>query len=362
MNADPLYLLALTYIPGVGPINQRKILQIAGPEELWKLSSRDLKKIFRKRKELADYFQSGKSIELAKREIEFCRRNEIEIITWDSPKYPRRLKECSDAPLVLFKKGSYEFDRKIQLAIVGTRQMTSYGRDFIRELIEGLPVQKFAVISGLAFGCDIEAHRNSIEKEIPNVAVVAHGLHRISPAGHKKEAKEIIKNGALLSEYSSFHNAEPINFILRNRIIAGLSDAVIVVESNKRGGALATAQYANSYNREVFAVPGRVKDKYSLGCNALIQRNQAYMIRGVSDLLEYFNLTSKPKVRQTQLFIEMDRDEKPVFEYLKKNGRQQMDALAIALDIPVHRLSAILLSLELKNAIKSFTGRFYGLD
>lgn len=362
MNANPLFLLALTYIPGVGPINQRKILQIAEPEELWNLSSSDLKKIFRKRPELANYFQSRKCLELAEKEMEYCRKNEIEIISWGSARYPRRLKECSDSPLVLFKKGNYEFDRKIQLAIVGTRQMTSYGRDFIRTLIEGLPVQKFAVISGLAFGCDIEAHRNCIEKEIPNVAVVAHGLHRISPSGHKKEAGQIIKNGAVLTEYSSFHNAEPINFILRNRIIAGLSDAVIVVESNKRGGALATAQYANSYNREVFAVPGRVKDKYSLGCNALIQRNQACMIRGVEDVLEYFNLTAKPKVRQTQLFIEMDADEKPVFDFLKKNGRQQIDTLALALDLPVHRLSGILLNLELKNAIKSFTGRFYGLD
>src|SRR5690606_26388452 len=293
---------------------------------------------------------------------EYCAKNGIEILDIFSNSYPEKLKNCSDSPLILFKKGDYSFENKLQIGIVGTRKMTLYGKKFIEDFLEDLKEQNLAIISGLAYGCDIEAHRSSIKHDIPNVAVLAHGLNRISPSPHKKEAKEIVQNGALLTEYSTFHGAEPMNFVLRNRIIAGLCDAIVVVESATKGAARAPAQFGNSYNREVFAVPGRVEDKFSLGCNELIQTHHAAIIRSAEDLLNYFNLKSHPKPVQAQLFIELEPDEKLIYEHLKKNGRQQIDALSHSLDLPVFKLNSILLTLELKGVVKAFSGKFYGLN
>lgn len=360
MNPDLLYQVALTYIPGLGPVNQRKIIKTIDPKELWDLSEKELKEIFRGSKEYISYFQSDEILKLVHKELEFCAKHGIEILSFHSPDYPEKLKNCSDSPLILFKKGNYNWNNKLFVGIVGTRKMTVYGKKFIEEFIENLSGQNICFVSGLAYGCDIEAHRNCIKNKIPNLAVLAHGLNRISPSAHKKEAKEIVENGALLTEYSSFHNAEPINFVLRNRIIAGLCDAVVVVESDVRGGALATAQFANSYNREVFAVPGRIQDKFSLGCNELIQSNQAIMLRNAEDLLGYFNMKSKPKPIQTQLFVELEPEEKLIYEFLKSNGNQQIDTLSHDLQIPVFKLSSTLLNLELKGVVQAFSGKIYG--
>lgn len=362
MNSERLHLLALTYVPNLGPVNQRKIVKAIDPAELWGLSKKDLEELFGNRKDLIPSFQSKKYLDLAEKEIEFCQKNNIRILAYNNDSYPDKLEHCADAPLILFQKGNYDFNRKLHLGIVGTRKMTAYGKKFIENLIDDLSNQNICIVSGLAFGCDIEAHIRCNQNNIPNVAVLAEGLNRISPSAHEKEAKKITENGALVSEYSSFHPTESFNFVLRNRIIAGLCDGVVVVESAKRGGALATANYANSYNREVFAVPGRTTDKYSEGCNDLIYTNRASILRGSDDLLEYFNLKSRPQPKQFELFVELEPEEKMVYDYLRENGRQQIDLLAMAVQIPSYKLSGILLNLELKNVVKSFTGKFYGLE
>lgn len=210
MNPEPIYTLALTYVSKLGPVNQKKILKHLNPETIWSLSEKDLKEIFKERKDIISQFLSLKCLEKAEKEIEFCKRNDIEILLHSSGNYPEKLKNCTDSPLVLFKKGSHDFNKKLHIGIVGTRKMTPYGKRFIENLLEEISTQQMVIVSGLAYGCDIEAHRLSIENQIPNVAVLAHGLNRISPAAHKKEASELQKNGALLTEYSSFHNAEPI--------------------------------------------------------------------------------------------------------------------------------------------------------
>ena len=362
MNPNLLPLLALTYVPRLGPINQRKILKTVEADQIWHLSPKELKAIFRNRTDLIRYFQTNECFALAQKEMDYCEKHGIEILSYQDISYPEKLRNCSDAPLVLFKKGNYNFDNKLHIGIVGTRQMTSYGKKFIEKLVEDLSTQNIAFVSGLAYGCDIEAHRNCLKYQIPNLAVLAHGLNRISPAPHKKEAKEICENGALLTEYSTFHNAEPLNFVLRNRIIAGLCDAVIVVESDKRGGALATANYANSYNREVFAVPGRIEDRLSFGCNELIQSNQAYMIRDANDLLNYFNLKINPKPIQKELFIDLNSDQDLVYQFLVKSGKKHIDEIALSLQIPLYKLNSVLLELELMGLIKPFSGKLYGLN
>jgi DNA processing protein len=362
MNPNLLPLLALTYVPGLGPVNQRKILKTISVQEIWNLSPKELKDIFRNRTDILHYFQTNECFVLAQKEIDYCTKNNIDILTYEDAEYPEKLKNCSDSPLVLFKNGNYDFDRKLHIGIVGTRQMTAYGKKFIDNLMEDLASQNIAIVSGLAYGCDIEAHRAALNLGIPNLAILAHGLNRISPAPHRKEAREIGENGALITEYSTFHNAEPLNFVLRNRIIAGLCDAVIVVESDKRGGALATANYANSYNREVFAVPGRIDDKFSLGCNELIQTNQAYMIRHAKDLLNYFNLKTHPKPIQKELFIELNSDQKLIYDYLSKNGKKHIDEMTLELGIPLYKLNLVLLELELIGLVKPFSGKLYGVN
>lgn len=360
MKPNLLYLLALTYVPRMGAANAKKILKVIDdPEVIWQMSENELKKVFQNKKEFIPHILNRTSLELAKKEIEFTERFRIEILANSSPEYPDKLKQCADAPLVLFKKGNHHFNEGLHIGIVGTRKMTSYGKNFIENLIQDLAAQNITIVSGLAYGCDISAHQNSIKNGVPTVAVLAHGLNRISPSAHKKEAVELQQNGALITEYSSFHNAEPINFVLRNRIIAGLCDAVIVVESDIKGGALATANYANSYNREVFAVPGRVEDRYSLGCNSLIYNNQACILRSAEDLLTYFNLKSQPKPVQKELFIELDPEEEKIYQFLNANGRQQIDQLSLALKLPVFRLNGVLLNLELKNIIKPLPGKFF---
>lgn len=359
MKSKLPYLMALTYVPGIGPMNQRKILKVVDVESLWTMSHKELKETFRKRPEFISYFQSSETLDLAYREIEYCKENNIDIISYQSNYYPKHLENCADAPLVLFSKGNYKFDKKPQIGIVGTRMMTRYGKDFIWKLIGDLSEYNFAFISGLAFGCDIEMHRACIEYNLPNVGVLAHGLNRISPARHRKEANEIVENGALVTEYSSFHKAEAMNFVLRNRIIAGLCDALIVVESDKKGGSMTTANYANAYNREVFAVPGRVDDKFSLGCNHLIQNNQAYLIRDAKDILNYFSLIIRPKPKQVELFIDLNDEEQLIYDYLKENGRQQVDKIGLDLKIPVFKLNSILLNLELKGVVKPLSGKFF---
>jgi DNA processing protein len=362
MNPDLKYLLALTYLPDIGPVNQKKILNLIKPEALWNLSKSELKTFFAEKIKLAEAFQSSKLLDLADKEIDFCNRNGIEILSFDSENFPEKLKDCHDSPVILFKKGNYNFDKKLHIGIVGTRNMTSYGKNFIESLIRDISNQPVTIVSGLAFGCDVEAHRASIKNQVTNVAVLAHGLHRISPSDHKKEANEIISNGALITEYSTFHAAEPSNFISRNRIVAGLCDALVVVESDKKGGSLSTAEFANSYNREVFAVPGRVEDRFSLGCNNLIHSNQAYMIRNADDLLNYFNLKNKPKTIQPKLFIDLEPDESLIYDLLRKEGKLQIDSIAEKTQMPIFKLNGLLLNMELKGILKPLPGKFFEIN
>lgn len=361
MKTELIYQLALTFVPGLGTATQRKIIKVAEPKDLWSFSEKELNQIFKSKLNLISEFRSDKYLKMAEEEISYCKENGIEILGHGDTAYPVKLKECLDSPLILYKKGNYNFDRKLHIGIVGTRQMTLYGKDFIEKFIDELAHQDITFVSGLAFGCDITAHRISVKNHLPNIGVLGTNLGRVSPAAHKPIAEKIVANGALISESPSFQVPDTMNFVLRNRIIAGLCDAVIVVESAERGGALFTAAYANSYNREVFAVPGRVGDKYSAGCNQLIQTNQAYMIRNADDLLEYFNLKNKPKPRQTELFIELEETEKKIYDFLKVNGKQQIDTLLVNLKIPVYQLNTSLLNLELKGIVKPLPGKYFEL-
>ena len=364
MQADLPYILALSFQKGIGDLTARKIIQFFGSaEKAWNSSSRDLMQISGIGQQISKDFGNKKYLDLAFNEIEYCKINKISILTIYDDDYPALLKECSDAPIVLFTKGNIEFNQSNnkKISIVGTRKMTNYGRNFIAELCEGLAEFDVKIISGLAYGCDIEAHSQALNNKLSTYAVMATNFERIYPAAHKKVANEMLINGGWISEQPSFKAVIPEAFLQRNRIIAGISDVTIVVESAFKGGSLVTAKFANEYNREVFALPGKTTDSLSVGCNYLIKTQQAYLIENSKDMIEYFNFDAKKQKNQLNLFFDFTEDEKLIVNYLQNQGKQHIDKMSFDLNLKSYELMPILLDLELKHAITTLPGKFFDL-
>lgn len=364
MKTDLPYILALSFQKRIGDITARKIIQFFGSAEAaWNCKPKDLMQISGIGQQISKDFGQKKWLELAFNEIEYCENNHIRILTFYDDTYPQLLKECIDAPLVLFCKGNLEFNHfnNKKISIVGTRKMTNYGRGFITELIEGLADFDVTIVSGLAYGCDIEAHTNALKNKLVTWSVMGTNFERIYPAAHKIIAVEMLQKGGWITEQPSFKAGAPESFLQRNRIIAGLSDITIVVESAFKGGSLVTAKFANEYNREVFALPGKTTDALSVGCNYLIKSHQAYLVENSKDIIDYFNFNSQKKSKQIDLFIEISDDEKVIVNYLKKNGKQHIDKMSFDLNMKSYELMPLLLDLELKQIISTLPGKFYDL-
>ena len=364
MQTDLPYILALSFQKGIGDITARKIIQFFGSaEKAWNSSSKDLMQISGIGFKISKDFGNKKWLDLAFNEIEYCDKNQIKIISFYDETYPQMLKECIDAPLVIFCKGNVAFNQlnAKKISIVGTRKMSNYGRNFIAELCEGIADFDIKIISGLAYGCDIEAHSQALKNKLSTWAVMGTNFERIYPAAHKKIAYEMLENGGWITEQPSFKAVVPEAFLQRNRIIAGLTDVTIVVESAFKGGSLVTAKFANEYNREVFALPGKTTDSLSVGCNYLIKTQQAYLIENSKDIIEYFNFDSKKQTNQLNLFIDFTDDEKLIVNYLKNQGKQHIDKMSFDLNLKSYELMPILLDLELKHAITTLPGKFFDL-
>ncbi len=364
-SGDLKYKIALSLIPGIGPVNAKKIITHTGSAEaIFRESGKNLKLIPGMANTLFDNFPVNEILGKAEKELEFIEKYELDTLFYLDPEYPDRLKQCNDAPIVLFRKGKCELNRQKVISIVGTRRATPGGRElctnFVKEIGERHP--GIIIVSGLAYGIDITAHKASLDNEMSTVAVLAHGLSTLYPAAHRDIAKKITEKGSLLTEFLSYETPEKQNFIKRNRIIAGLSDATIVVESGIKGGALITANMANSYNRDVFAFPGRVNDRWSKGCNRLILTNRAALIEDVSNF-EYImgwqqTEDNKP---QKKLLIELDAEEKKLLKKLEENDKLSLDDISAAMDLPGSQLSGILLNLEFKGLIRSLPGKIYSM-
>lgn len=364
MQTDLPYILALSFQKGIGDVTARKIIQFFGSAETaWNCKPKDLMQISGIGWQMSKDFGNKKWLDLALTEIEFCKNNQINVLTFYDQDYPLLLRECIDAPLVIFCKGNLNFNQfnNKKVAIVGTRKMTNYGRIFITELIEGLSDFDVTIVSGLAYGCDVEAHNHAVKKELETWAVMGTNLERIYPASHKKIAMEILNKGGWITEQPSFKNVLPEAFLQRNRLIAGLSDITIVVESAFKGGSLVTAKFANEYNREVFALPGKSTDILSIGCNYLIKSHQAYLVENSKDIIDYFNFNSKKKAKQMNLFVDFSEEEKVLVDYLTINGKQHIDKISFDLDLKSYELMPLLLDLELKQIISTLPGKFYDL-
>lgn len=317
----------------------------------------------------ASFFDDSKrneALEFARRELDFVSSSKVRAIYYTSEEYPQRLAECDDAPAMLYLAGDVTAASLPRcIAIVGTRHSTSYGADFTRRLVADLAqaVDNILVISGLAYGIDIVAHRAALDNGVATAAILAHGLNTIYPADHRQDARKIIASGGFVaSEYRTSDHIHRGNFLARNRLVAALSDVTVVVESDLKGGAMTTARFAGEYNREVMAVPGRINDTYSRGCNELIASNRASIIRDAGDLIRAMQWTVKPKSGdQSELKFEIPPQCAAVLNQLAKRPEATINDLCVALDMPFAQLSALLFEMEIDDYIIALPGGRYTL-
>lgn len=365
---DPLlkYKIGISLIPGIGNINAKKLIAYTGSVEAVFLEKKAaLLKIPGIGERLAEQIRNQQIIGQAEKEIAFIDKYNIGYSFYLDDDYPVRLKNCEDSPIVFFYKGQTDFNKAKVISVVGTRNVTDYGKDCCSELIRGLKQREHdvTIVSGLAYGVDIHAHRAALKNGLHTIAVLAHGLNTLYPSAHKATAKEICEHGALLTDFTSSILPERNTFVKRNRIIAGLSDATIVVESGIKGGALITADFANSYNRDVFAFPGRCSDGYSRGCNWLIKSNKAALVESPEDI-EYlmgWENNQKHVPQQAELFVELTDEEQMIADVLRESSELPVDIIAIRVDMPVSKVSAALLNLEFSGLITSLPGKIYRL-
>ena len=362
-DTELLHLLALLKVDGVGDIVAKKLLNhFATAENIFKAKANQLESIDGIGRVLIKNLKDKTVFNLAEAELKFIKENNINCLFYQDEKYPDRLKHCIDGPILLFTSGTIDFNNRKVISIVGTREITSYGTEFCKKFIEDLAPLNPIIISGFAYGVDIVAHKVAMDLGLQTIGVVAHGLNQVYPKVHKKYVAKMEQNGGFMTEFWSNSNPEKENFVKRNRIVAGISEATIVIESAEKGGSLITANLANDYNRDVFAVPGRTSDKFSQGCNNLIKTQKAHLLTSAADLIYILNWELKQdetKVIQKQLFVSLENDEQKIYDYLQKNGKQLLDVIALDCDFPVFRISSILLNMELKGVVRPLPGKLF---
>lgn len=363
---ETLYTITLSLTPHLKTKTQRQLLEAFGSAtavyENRLNPAAVLPKASRTAKEALATLD--KQLKRAEQELAFINRYHIRALSIRDDAYPARLKDCPDAPIILFCKGNADLNTPYVISMVGTRKATPYGKklcqDFVAELKDLCP--HVLIVSGLAYGIDIHSHRAALNNQIPTVAILAHGLDTIYPASHRDDALRMMENGALLTEFVSRTNADKKNFIVRNRIIAGMADAIVVVESGEKGGALITAQFASDYNRDVFVFPGRTSDQYSIGCNRLASQNKAAIILSARDLIDDMGWQRRLKTMnadetmQRELFPELNPEEQQIVNLLKTSGAMPINSLAEKLGKPVHLIASLLVNLEIKGVTESIPG------
>lgn len=365
-DRELIHRIALSLLKGIGPVNARNLVAYCGgvdPLFTDKAVRRSLEKVPGIGKVLAASITGSASLKAAEKELAYVRDHRLRMLFYLDEDYPKRLRQCDDAPVLLYVKGNADLDPPRSISVVGTRTPSDHGRQLCEELIEGLTASGCTVVSGLAYGIDIVAHRAALRQGIPTIACMAHGLDRLYPSEHASTAKEMCAQGALVSELPSGSSFAPGNFPARNRVIAGLSDCTIVVESGPKGGSLITADIADSYDREVMAFPGRPTDARSIGCNQLIQGNKAHLITGAQDvlkLMEWLPSKKRPPVQNT-LFMELMPDEQALVDLIQEHGKIDIDTLCFRSRMLPHKAAGILLNLEFNGVVRSLPGKVYAM-
>lgn len=361
-HEELFYLLALQKVEGVGDTTAKKLLSHCGSaREIFASKPAKSKPSEGIGQALLRKLNDKSIFRKAERELRYIETAKIKAITFLDADYPERLKHCADGPILLFSSGNIDLSNRRVISIVGTRQITAHGIEFCRKLVSGLSPLNPVIISGYALGTDITAHQAAIENGLQTIGVLAHGLNQVYPKSHKKYVSAMQANGGFFTEFWSSSNPEQVNFVKRNRIVAGMSEATVIIESADKGGSLITANLANDYNRDVFAVPGRVCDKFSQGCNRLIKTQKAHLLTDAADLVYMLNwdLKSRDKPVQKQLFVSLTGQEQKVYDFLLHKGKESIDTVALECGFPVSRMSSLLLNMELKGVVRPLPGKIF---
>jgi DNA processing protein len=356
------YKLAFALLPGIGYKTGRLLLaEFGSPEYIFREKKSTLLRLNGLGPQTVSAIRGKDAFKKAENEMDFMDRNNIRCFFLTDEGFPNRLKSCPDSPLILFEMGSGRIDASRTLGVVGMRRPSPYGIDMTSTLVKGFEGVDIIINSGLAYGIDTEAHKSAVNAGIYTIAVLAHGLDLIYPYQNKELAKRILLNGSLVTEFPSGTRLNRDLFPRRNRIIAGLSDAILVIESDKKGGALITADIASSYNRDVFAVPGTVGSRASAGTHHLIKSNKAALVENAQDIMYFMSWDEQSNTRgvQKKMFVDLNDEERSVMEYMEEVGEINLDAIYLALKMNPSRISSILLSLEMKGMLKVLPGNRY---
>lgn len=357
-----LSLLALKKAPLIGDIMAKKLIRTFGTAAaIFEQSYRDIAAIEGIGDKKAQFIKIKDLVSRAAAELKFIEENNLKYRVYYNDDYPERLKYCVDSPIIFFENGNIDWHNPYTLSVVGTRQITSHGAAFLEKFIAEIAALKPTIISGYAYGVDILAHKLAIEHGLQTIAVMAHGLDQTYPRNHAAHNNDVKNNGGFISDFWSTDTFDRKNFLGRNRIIAGLSEATVVIESAEKGGSLVTADLASDYNREVFAVPGRITDKYAMGCNSLIKQAKAHMLTKTADIPYILGWQESKVAVQKQLFVELTDDEKLIYAFLKEHEKELLDIIALNLKMPVHKMASILMSMELKGVVKPLPGKLFML-
>lgn len=366
MSSEKFYQVALSLIPGIGNVLTKQLISYCGSaKEVFKTNKSKLSKIPGIGEKIADSITDNEPFAMAEQELKRCEEHGINIRFYTDPDYPSRLKQIADAPPLLYCKGNFNFNTQKVLAIVGTRKATEYGKEAIEQLMPGIAKHNPLIVSGLAYGIDIYAHRSAVKHKIPTIGVLASGLNVIYPAVHKDTAMYMLEHGGLVSENRLDSKPDFHKFPERNRIIAGVADATLVIEAANKGGALITATLATSYKRKLFAVPGNISNPYSQGCNELIKSGKAEVLTQIEDLERIMEWKADGKIekKETQIPKGLSNEEHSLVQVLINNNNELViDELSWKSQVPVSKLASLLLQMEFKGYIKSLPGKRFRLN
>jgi DNA processing protein len=365
MNPDLIFQLALCQVPYIGPVNAKKLVdQFGSAENIFRAHVRDIEAIEDIGLIKANKIKQFRDFRSAENEIRFIEKYKIEPLFLTDTAYPRRLLNCYDPPTLLFYRGNANLNSSRIISIIGTRSSTDYGKAVTEKLVQAVQPYDVIIVSGLAFGIDSFAHRAAIRNNVPTIGVLAHGLDTIYPPEHSALAKNMIKHGGLLSEFKSNTQPDKHNFPSRNRVVAGISDATIVIETGIKGGSLITANLANSYHRDVFACPGRITDSKSLGCNLLIKSHKASLLTSPEEFIETMGWNDDKTVKQKKamlLFNDLDENEQKIISLLTDNAPMHIDELMFRSGMSNSLTASVILGLELRSIIATLPGKRFNL-
>jgi DNA processing protein len=363
-----LHQVALTFIKNIGPTLSKSLVSyFGGAEEVFNAPKAKWMKVPGIGEKTVEQMDMAAALTKAEDELKFVEKHDIDVIFYTDNRYPKRLKNCYDSPVLLYFKGSANLNSQRIISVVGTRNATDYGKQLCKQLVEELQPYNVLIVSGLALGIDVITHKECVKHSTPTLGVLGHGLDRMYPSQNRPTAEKMLENGGLLTEYPSGTIPDRENFPQRNRIVAGIADATIVIEASVKGGALITAEIANTYNRDVFAFPGRIGDEFSEGCNFLIRNNKAALLTGAADLAYILGWekadSAKPAIEQLMLPIDLSTDERLIFDILQQQKAPvAIDDLTLKTNMPTSQLAMNLLNLEMQGCIRSLPGKMYRIS